>query len=78
VANKLGASRADIRHGIESVTRDRIVSGHDTLPLVAGEGYIDADHLADGVNGFRSASESMDDGTDDSRDSGKTATFSVH
>ena len=50
VPNKLGATLSDIRHAIESVTRDRIVAGDDTLSLVAGEGIIDADHLADGIH----------------------------
>jgi lysophospholipase L1-like esterase len=48
--NKLGATLADIRHAIESVTRDRIVSGDDTLALVAGGAIISADHLGDGIH----------------------------
>ncbi len=48
--NKLGASLADIRHAIESVTRERIVAGDATLSLVAGAGVINAEHLADGIH----------------------------
>ncbi len=48
--NRLGATLADIRHTIESVTRDRIVSGDQTLALVAGEAIITADHLGDGIH----------------------------
>jgi lysophospholipase L1-like esterase len=48
--NKLGATLADIRHAIESVTRERIVAGDATLSLVAGAGVINADHLADGIH----------------------------
>jgi hypothetical protein len=48
--NRLGATLADIRHTIETVTRDRIVSGDQTLALVAGEAIITADHLGDGIH----------------------------
>ena len=48
--NRLGATLADIRHAIESVTRDRIVSGDQTLALVAGEAIITAEHLGDGIH----------------------------
>ncbi len=48
--NRLGATLADIRHAIESVTRDRIVEGDHTLALVAGEAIISADHLGDGIH----------------------------
>lgn len=48
--NKLGASLADIRHAIESVTRERIVAGDATLSLVAGAGVISPEHLADGIH----------------------------
>jgi lysophospholipase L1-like esterase len=50
VTNKLGASLADIRHAIESVTRERIVAGDATLSLIAGAGVINAEHLADGIH----------------------------
>ncbi|MGA3147283.1 MAG: SGNH/GDSL hydrolase family protein [Acidimicrobiales bacterium] len=50
VPNKLDATLSDIRHAMESVTRDRIVAGDDALSLVAGEGIIEADHLADGIH----------------------------
>jgi lysophospholipase L1-like esterase len=50
VPNKLGATLADIRHAIESVTRDRIVGGDYALSLVAGESIIEAGHLADGIH----------------------------
>jgi lysophospholipase L1-like esterase len=49
-SNKLGATLADIRHAIESVTRERIVAGDATLSLVAGAGVINAEHLADGIH----------------------------
>jgi hypothetical protein len=49
-SNKLGATLADIRHAIESVTRERIVAGDATLSLVAGAGVISAEHLADGIH----------------------------
>jgi lysophospholipase L1-like esterase len=49
-ANKLGATLADIRHAIESVTRERIVAGDATLSLVAGSAVINAEHLADGIH----------------------------
>ena len=48
--NKLGASLDDIRHAIESVTRERIVAGDATLSLVAGAGVINTEHLADGIH----------------------------
>ncbi len=48
--NKLGASLADIRHAIESVTRERIVAGDTTLSLIAGAGVIGPEHLADGIH----------------------------
>ncbi len=48
--NRLGATLADIRHAIESVTRERIVDGDHTLALVAGESIINADHLGDGIH----------------------------
>jgi pentapeptide MXKDX repeat protein len=48
--NRLGATLADIRHTIESITRDRIVSGDQTLALVAGESIIAAEHLGDGIH----------------------------
>ena len=48
--NKLGATLSDIRHAIESVTRERIVAGDATLSLVAGAGMINAEHLADGIH----------------------------
>jgi lysophospholipase L1-like esterase len=48
--NKLGATLADIRHAIESVTRERIVAGDATLSLVAGAGVINAEHLSDGIH----------------------------
>ena len=50
VPNKLGATMADIRHAIESVTRARIVDGDSTLTLVAGETMIAEEHLADGIH----------------------------
>ena len=50
VDNKLGASLADIRHAIESVTRERIVSGDAALSLVAGGGIIGEEHLVDGIH----------------------------
>ncbi len=50
VPNKLGATLADIRNAIESVTRDRVVAGDDALSLVPGETIIDAGHLADGIH----------------------------
>ncbi len=50
VPNKLGASMSDIRHAIESVTRERIVDGDVTLSLVAGESVITEEHLADGIH----------------------------
>ncbi len=49
-ANRLGATLADIRHTIETVTRDRIVAGDETLALVAGEAIITAEHLGDGIH----------------------------
>ncbi len=48
--NRLGATLADIRQALESVTRDRIVEGDHTLALVAGEAIINADHLGDGIH----------------------------
>ncbi len=48
--NRLGATFGDIRHAIESVTRERILNGDRTLALVAGESVIGADHLADGIH----------------------------
>lgn len=48
--NRLGATLADIRHAIESVTRERILDGDRTLALVAGENVISSDHLADGIH----------------------------
>ncbi len=48
--NRLGATLAEIRHAIESATRDRIVSGDETLALVAGGAIITADHLGDGIH----------------------------
>ena len=48
--NRLGATLSDIRHAIESITRDRIVDGDLTLALVAGENIINADHLGDGIH----------------------------
>jgi len=50
VSNKLGASLADIRHTIESVTRSRIESGDTTLSLVAGERIVGEEHLPDGIH----------------------------
>ena len=50
VPNKLDTTLSDIRHAMESVTRDRIVAGDDALSLVAGERIIDASHLADGIH----------------------------
>ena len=50
VPNKLGATLADIRNAIESVTRDRVIAGDDSLSLVAGETIIEAGHLADGIH----------------------------
>ncbi len=50
VPNRLGASMADIRHTIESITRERIVGGDTTLSLVAGEAMISEEHLADGIH----------------------------
>ena len=49
-ANRLGATLADIRRAIESVTRDRIVAGDETLALVAGEAIITSEHLGDGIH----------------------------
>lgn len=48
--NRLGATLGDIRHAIESVTRERILDGDRTMALVAGEDVIGADHLADGIH----------------------------
>jgi len=48
--NRLGATLADIRHVIETVTRERIVAGDPTLALVAGEGIISSEHLGDGIH----------------------------
>ena len=50
VANKLGATLADIRHAIESVTRERIVAGDTMLSLVAGEAIVGDEHLSDGIH----------------------------
>ena len=50
VPNKLGATLADIRNAIESVTRDRVMAGDDALSLVTGETIIEAGHLADGIH----------------------------
>ena len=50
VPNQLGATLADIRNAIESVTLDRIVAGDRALSLVPGAGIIDASHLADGIH----------------------------
>jgi hypothetical protein len=50
VPNKLGATLADIRNAIESVTRDRVIAGDDSLSLVAGETIIESGHLADGIH----------------------------
>ena len=50
VPNRLDASLSDIRHAIETVTRERIVAGDDSLSLVAGEGIVDAGHLPDGIH----------------------------
>jgi hypothetical protein len=50
VPNRLGASMADIRHTIETITRERIVAGDTTLSLVAGEAMISEEHLADGIH----------------------------
>ncbi|MGO8872189.1 MAG: SGNH/GDSL hydrolase family protein [Acidimicrobiales bacterium] len=50
VANRLGASLADIRRTIETVTRERISGGDRALSLVAGAGIITADHLGDGIH----------------------------
>jgi lysophospholipase L1-like esterase len=48
--NKLGATMSDIRHAIEQVTRDRILSGDTALSLVAGATVIGEEHLADGIH----------------------------
>ena len=48
--NRLGATLGDIRHVIETVTRERIVAGDPTLALVAGEGIISSEHLGDGIH----------------------------
>jgi len=48
--NRLGASMSDIRHALESVTRDRILDGDMALSLMAGGSIISADHLADGIH----------------------------
>jgi lysophospholipase L1-like esterase len=50
VPNKLGASLADIRHAMESVARERVISGDATLSLVAGEDIIGEEHLVDGIH----------------------------
>jgi lysophospholipase L1-like esterase len=50
VPNKLGATLADIRQAIESVTTERIAAGDARLSLVPGAAIIDADHLADGIH----------------------------
>jgi lysophospholipase L1-like esterase len=49
-SNRLGATLADIRDAIESVTRDRIASGDLTLTLVAGKSVIGAEHLGDAIH----------------------------
>jgi lysophospholipase L1-like esterase len=48
--NRLGATLGDIRHAIESVARDRIVAGDETMSLVTGGDVLNADHLADGIH----------------------------
>jgi lysophospholipase L1-like esterase len=48
--NRLGASLGDIRHAIESVTRDRMAAGDGALSLVNGGEVLNADHLADGIH----------------------------
>ncbi len=50
VPNKLGATLADIRQAIESVTTERIEAGDVALSLVPGAGIINAGHLADGIH----------------------------
>jgi hypothetical protein len=48
--NRLGATLANIRNAIESVTRDRMASGDPTLSLVAGKSTISEEHLGDGIH----------------------------
>jgi lysophospholipase L1-like esterase len=48
--NRLGATLANIRNAIESVTRDRMASGDLTLSLVAGKSTISDEHLGDGIH----------------------------
>jgi lysophospholipase L1-like esterase len=48
--NRLGATMADIRHVMETITRERILGGDTTLSLVAGESIITGAHLADGIH----------------------------
>jgi GDSL-like Lipase/Acylhydrolase family len=50
VHNTLGASLADIRHAIESVARERIVSVDAALSFVTGEGIIGEEHLVDEIH----------------------------
>ena len=50
VANRLGASLADIRRTIESTVGERIAAGDAALSLVAGAGVITADNLGDGIH----------------------------
>jgi lysophospholipase L1-like esterase len=50
VPNKLGATLADLRHAIESATRERLEAGDPNLFLVPGAAIIDDSHLADGIH----------------------------
>ena len=48
--NRLGASLRDLRREFEGVVSERIEAGDATLRLLAGEGIIAAEHLADGIH----------------------------
>ena len=48
--NRLGATLAELRQAIESVTRQRIDEGDDALSLIEGLGIITAEHLDDGIH----------------------------
>ncbi len=48
--NKLGATLAELRHAIESVTRERIDGGELALALIEGKGIVTAEHLDDGLH----------------------------
>jgi len=48
--NRLGATLADLRAGIELAARERIEAGDEGITLVPGAGLLEARHLADGIH----------------------------